>query len=319
MRREEGQALVLYSLSLAALLGMASLAVDVGKLYLVRASFQRAADAAALAGGSGLVVSQTEATSQATQFATLNLSTQPGLSNGTTATVTFPTANTVRVSISNPAVNLFFGGIIGRPTAPVSAGATAILGSVASVTGDLVPLAVYCNNPTTHCDGVLAVGQTHTLQRYCGNFFESGANGSTCGNTIEPDQIFLMGVTFTGDSMSNEVFRSEVYNNYTGTLAIGYPVGALLPGNRNGWRSGMWERLAEGRNEMTLPVIGPDETGVGIKIFDFIKIRASSFNVIGNTDSLSFEIIQHMVSTTSFATGTQGYAIDSVVGVRLIE
>lgn len=322
MRREDGQALVLCCLFLGALLAMASLAVDVGNLYLVRASFQRAADAAALAGGTGLAVSQAQATSLAIQFAGLNLSAQPGPS-GTTTSVTFPTANTIRVSISNQSVGLFFGGIIGRPTAPVAADATAILGPVASVTGDLVPLAVYCNSQTD-CEGVLAVGQTHTLRRYCGNFFLSGPSGSACGNSdddddIGPGEVFLQGVTFTGESNSNAVFRAEVYDGYAGTLAIGDEVGQLLPGNRNGWRRGMTMRLAEGRNEMTLPIIRPADGSGAIEIIDFIKVRVTDFSITGNTDSLTFEIIQAVTSATSFATGSQGYGINSVVGVRLID
>ncbi len=319
VRREEGQALVLCCLFLAALLGMASLAVDVGKLYLVSASFQRAADAAALAGGSGLVVSQAEATSRATQFANLNLSTQPGLSNGTTTTVTFPTANTVKVTISNPALNLFFGGIIGRPTAPVSAHATAMIESVTSMTGNLVPLAVYCYTEAD-CEGVLEVGQQWDMQRYCGNFFESGANGSTCGNSIVPGEAFLTAVTFTGESNSTDVFRDEVLNGYAGTIAVGDQVGTLQPGNRIGWQSGMRQRIQNEDREVVLPVIvsDPDVPG-GIKVFDLIKVYIVDFYNERNWDRLVFRIIQRMTSTTSFATGSEGYNIDSLVGVRLIE
>jgi uncharacterized membrane protein len=54
-REERGASLVLVALSLVAMLGAASLAVDLGLLYVARNEAQRAADAAALAGASAFV------------------------------------------------------------------------------------------------------------------------------------------------------------------------------------------------------------------------------------------------------------------------
>jgi Flp pilus assembly protein TadG len=60
LRNERGATIVLVTLMLAALLGMAALAIDVGMLYNARAEAQRAADAAALAGAGSLLVAPDE-------------------------------------------------------------------------------------------------------------------------------------------------------------------------------------------------------------------------------------------------------------------
>lgn len=60
VRNERGATIVLVALMLAALLGIAALAIDVGMLYNARAEAQRAADAAALAGAGSLVAGPDE-------------------------------------------------------------------------------------------------------------------------------------------------------------------------------------------------------------------------------------------------------------------
>ncbi|HYO46022.1 MAG TPA: pilus assembly protein TadG-related protein, partial [Gemmatimonadota bacterium] len=60
LRNERGATIVLVSLMMAALMGMAALAIDVGMLYNARAEAQRAADSAALAGAGSLLVAPDE-------------------------------------------------------------------------------------------------------------------------------------------------------------------------------------------------------------------------------------------------------------------
>ncbi|MFQ5692130.1 MAG: pilus assembly protein TadG-related protein [Nitrospinota bacterium] len=416
LRQKSGQALVTTTLFMGGILGMAALAIDGGNLYMARASLQRVADAAVLAGASGLAVSQSEATVRANNIAALNLASQPSLA-GSLTTVSFPSPTTIQVTVSNPAVGLFLGGVVGIPFAAVSANASISLAPVASVTGDVVPLAIYCNNPGSGCEGILTVGETRTSRRYCGNFFDGGdgeddddssddtdsdddtdddddpsgeteasssetetsggdtetssetetsetesaddtetgsetesggetespddtdddddpsgetgevaesdesaedASDDACGNPIGPGEVFLQGITITQDSNSNSVFRSQVYNGYPGTVSLGDEVGAL-PGNRNGWRDGMTDRLAEGRDEMTLAVIRPVGEGPTMEVVDFVKIRVTGFTPMGNTDSLSYEIIQHVTSSGATAGEDEGLGINSVVKAQLTE
>src|SRR6188474_3527754 len=55
LRNERGGTLVLYTLSMVVMMGMAALAIDLGFLRKARAEAQRAADAASLAGASAFL------------------------------------------------------------------------------------------------------------------------------------------------------------------------------------------------------------------------------------------------------------------------
>ncbi len=314
--RKEGQTLVIYALFMVALMGMSALAIDVGYLYSIRTSLQRAADAAVLAGASGFEVDTAEASSRANNFATQNLT--GNLATATVA-VNFPTTTSIQVTVSDPTVNLFFGGVVGISSAVVSAVASASLDPITVLPDAPVPLAIYCNDDDAgeDCNDNLSVGDTYTVRRYCGNFFQAGANGNSCGNPIADDEVFFQGVTFTQASDSNAVFRNEVYNGFEEfAIAIGDVVGALR-GNRNGWQGGMENRLAEGRDEMTLLGVRPIGNGLELEVYDFIRVRITNFQRQGNTDTTTFEIIRFVTDTTEFRTNGGGYGVNSVGAVRL--
>jgi len=316
---QKGQALVLVTVFLGSLLGMAALAIDIGNLYVAKSSLQRAADAAVLAGASGLVIDQATATTRATNIGNQNIAAHNTV-NGATLAVAFPAANSIRVTASHPAVALFLGPIAGFNSAAVSATAAATVGPVGGAPG-IVPLAIYCNNPGGCTPANLplstpAAPNPMTLNRYCGNFFQGGPGGSACGNTVAPGEVFLQGVTITQQSNSNAVFRQEVYSGYQGDVNVGDQVGAL-PGNRNGWKSGMIDRLAEGRNEMTLAIIQPLGAGLDMEVVGFVRVRVNNFNVGNgnNTDTTTLEIIEHVCSTCP--SGAPGQGLGSIVKVQL--
>ncbi len=336
-RNKKGQALVITTLFLGGLVGMGALAIDMGNLYVARSSLQKAADAGAFAGASGLTIDQSTATARATNIAGQNIAAHNTI-NGATTAVTFPGVNQVRVTANHPAVNLFLGGIVGVTTAPVSATATARFSAVGSVPPGMVPLAIYCNKPGGCTPGDLRPFNAirPPTQRYCGNFFLDGPNGSACGNSIAPNEVFLQGITITQASDSNAVFRDEVYQGYQGTVSRGDQVGAL-PGNRNGWKDGMTDRLAEAatdptRAEMTVAVIRPIGSGLNMEVIDFVRIRVHSFSSVAsgsgtgvgggngtfNTDLTTFEVIEY-VSNGSPSTPGQGLGINSVVKLELTE
>jgi hypothetical protein len=64
--RERGQSLVLVALWMTALLGLAAVAIDVGRFYAERRFLQNAADAAALAGAQALIAGKTATQAEAT-------------------------------------------------------------------------------------------------------------------------------------------------------------------------------------------------------------------------------------------------------------
>ncbi len=138
-KREEGNALVLIALALVTILGFSALAIDIGVMLTARTQLQDAVDAAALAGASGLLFSQAEATNRAIALAGLNdCINQPVVINA--ANVTFPTAGRVQVQASR-LLNLFFARVLGINTANITATAAAELRTFSGSDGQK-PLAV---------------------------------------------------------------------------------------------------------------------------------------------------------------------------------
>jgi len=137
-RRNRGQILVLFTLSLVVLIGMAALGVDVGYMYSVRHDLQRCADAGALAGASRFINApgetgtwadaavQAEATARAIEYASKDnviqtpLMTQPG----DNIIVTFPGQDNVMVQTERT-VPLFFSRLFLGPTKRITAYAVA--------------------------------------------------------------------------------------------------------------------------------------------------------------------------------------------------
>ncbi len=136
---------VYVAMSLVVLLGFASLTVDVGHIYVARAQMQDAVDAGALAGASGVIISDEVATSRAqtmagansmlgTALGTAEIQVQVGYweSNGNLFSLPDGTEvaqpNAVRVVGARPEIPLFFATILGHDTTSVTKAATAIHG-----------------------------------------------------------------------------------------------------------------------------------------------------------------------------------------------
>ncbi|MBD0324115.1 MAG: Tad domain-containing protein, partial [Aldersonia sp.] len=132
-RREEGQALVLFVISLVAIIGMTGLVLDGGGAFAQRRAQQNVADLAAMAGAVAYAnnnASVAAAETRAREIATLNGFTS-GV-NSTTVAVTVQKDNstgaaTVHVMVARPHRNSF-AGVLGQPSWDVGAEATAITG-----------------------------------------------------------------------------------------------------------------------------------------------------------------------------------------------
>ncbi len=143
--RRRGNVVVLTALIMVALFAMLAFALDIGYMLHVRTELQRSADACAIAAAPHLP-DEAAAGQAALQVAAQNPSgtemildisdTQFGYWDRDTATFTTPTpsgrqANAVRVTVKrtdetgNP-VSMFFAGMLGTPTANVTATATAL-------------------------------------------------------------------------------------------------------------------------------------------------------------------------------------------------
>lgn len=133
VRREDGQALILFAGGLVAFLGLVGMSVDIGQLAYTRTDLQKAADAAALAGAqdlAGLVPSTEHARGAANNYVTKNGGA------GTSATITFSKRNrfndVIRVQATRR-VNYGFLSFVGLSGANPSAQAAAYAGVAVSV------------------------------------------------------------------------------------------------------------------------------------------------------------------------------------------
>ena len=155
-RRNRGQILVLFTLSLVVLIGFAALGVDVGYMYSVRHDLQRCADAGALAGASRFIPgpgeiggwsdpgAQAEATARATDYASKdNVIQTPLLSQpGDNVIVTFDQGpDRIKVQTERT-VPLFFSKLFLGPTKRITAYAVAEAATVSTTTTCLAPFGI---------------------------------------------------------------------------------------------------------------------------------------------------------------------------------
>jgi hypothetical protein len=133
------------------LLGLTAFAVDAGRLVSAKAQLQNGADAGALAAAKYCsLASASDCTSNASGVAAPYgpANSQGNVLAGTglvpTGGVTFPTSNEVKVTTTTPTsgLSMIFAGVIGIPTAQVSASATAQWGGAPRVGPAVLPIAV---------------------------------------------------------------------------------------------------------------------------------------------------------------------------------
>jgi len=139
LKKQEGNVMVIVAAAMVVVLGMAAGAIDVGYIFTAKNQLQTAVDASALAGASGLLYNQAEATSRAIQFAGMNTCMNDPVVISA-ANITFPTAERINVQ-ANRQLNLFFGRVLGIDTITITAMAEAEIGILGGV-GGLKPWAI---------------------------------------------------------------------------------------------------------------------------------------------------------------------------------
>jgi Flp pilus assembly protein TadG len=180
--QERGAVLVVVSLALVALLGLAALAIDLSSFYKAQRQAQSAADAGALAAAWELPNNPTGATSQGMSVATANDPTA-------TATVAPYNGSTTAVRVTvNATSPSFFGTLFGLTQANISA--TAVAGGQGTVTRGAV--FAYADGGQTCSDGVNLNGNSYaatggiqsngilTLGTNPSTKLTTGTWGSTC-------------------------------------------------------------------------------------------------------------------------------------------
>jgi hypothetical protein len=149
-RDERGQAIVLMTLSLVVIMGMAALVLDVGNWYHTKRRLQGTADAAALAGAQLLPNDSSGAQSQALAYANKNGGDVAGGNITVSSTVLPNDTISVRARKTDPGI---FSGILGIASADIDARAKARVGPPTKARY-VAPMVVYCDHPLIHnCNG----------------------------------------------------------------------------------------------------------------------------------------------------------------------
>jgi Flp pilus assembly protein TadG len=199
--KPRGQALILMSIALVALMGMAALAVDIGNLWTTRRRMQSAADAAAMAGVDAITIGETgsSVTSAAKYGAQQN-----GFTDGS-GTTTSPSP--VSVAVYNPPQSGFYQGlssavqvvvsqaqptyfmrVLGWQQVPVSTTATALAVGSGSCVFGLDPSA----------SGAISVAGSATLSSACGIYDNSSSSSALTvggGGVISSPFVGVVGGT----------------------------------------------------------------------------------------------------------------------------
>jgi Flp pilus assembly protein TadG len=169
VKRENGQAMVMTVLFLAALLGMAALVLDVGSWFREKRQLQLTADSAVLAGAQALPGSPSTAASLAFQYAQSN--GRPLSANDLSITSDLSANDTITANARTDAPG-FFSKLFGIETVKVGATATA-RAALAAEALYVAPMVVNKLHPLLSGSGCPCFTQQTTL-----DFGKDGAPGS---------------------------------------------------------------------------------------------------------------------------------------------
>jgi putative Flp pilus-assembly TadE/G-like protein len=149
-RDERGQAIVLMTLSLVVIMGMAALVLDVGNWFHTKRRLQGTADAAALAGAQELPNDSSGAQTMAMNYANQNGGDVAAANIVVSSTVLPNDTIAVRARKTEPG---FFSGVLGIASADIDARAKARVGPPVQARY-VAPMVVYCGHDLIqNCDG----------------------------------------------------------------------------------------------------------------------------------------------------------------------
>ncbi len=148
LKGQGGATVVLYTVAMVAMMGMAALAIDLAMLRKAGAEAQRGADAAALAGASAFLLDQTRAQESTEAVGRARVVADTNYMNGVkfdstsevTVTVVYDSVK-VRVKVRRASVPTWFARVFGQNAFPVGAEAAAVA-DYATGTSCVKPLAI---------------------------------------------------------------------------------------------------------------------------------------------------------------------------------
>jgi hypothetical protein len=266
-RSERGQTMVLTTLFVAALLGIAALVIDLGTWFRNQRDLQAVADAAALAGAQELPESTGLATANANQYANRN--------NGPNPAITFRSTNmsgrsdTINVKLERPAPG-FFAKVFGVNSVQIRANATALASPLGSARY-AAPIGVDKKHP-------LISGPGCSMSLPC---FKQQTELDL--EKIGPGAFRLLNIDGSHGGTGSKTLADWILNGYDGEMPINWyfsDPGAKF--NSSDILSALSERIGE---EMLFPVY--DDTRKEGANFDYevigwIGFVVTSFEARGN-------------------------------------
>jgi hypothetical protein len=292
LKNERGVSLIIAAICIVMLLGMAALAVDVGRLYVARQYLQNSCDAAALAGGIELP-NQAAATDKAAKCAVANHMSNYQISfpaDGMTA----DGATKLRVD-GEMTVTHTFAQALGRISGPVSAYAVVLkVAGVGWVSERVVPWGIPWYD-TTGAQYSYESGQLYTLKVGSQSDLQDGSVARTGGNFYPLALQRSLGDGSSGGS----VYRHDIEWGFDGVVKVG-DVTDTEPGNMIGptrqavvtdsdslfsrasvapWADDTWNNFDYGNSRIVIvPIISPLGNGrTGVTILGFASFYVESF------------------------------------------
>jgi len=225
LERERGNILVIASVALFSVFGFASIAIDVGCILTAKNQLQSAVDASALAGASGLMVSDEAAVFRAVTVGGRNTCLQDSIQIRS-EDVDFPGTDRVRVRAARD-VPMFFAKVAGIRSVRVSASATAELVTIIG-TGGMRPW------------GVPDMG----WPRGTPVLIKSGSLGAPATNPSFYYPIDFPAINRGNPEGGAQTYKDNIVNGTPYTVAIGDEI-QVEPGNMVGpTRQGVNELIA---------------------------------------------------------------------------
>jgi hypothetical protein len=170
-RDDAGAVVIVVAVILTVLLGLGAIVIDAGALYSQRRQIQTAADAAALAGVLELPGNTSHAADVADRYALAN-STDVD-SREFTFSNTYVANDTITAELRDTAMGLFLARFLGWEDAPVSASATAVIGSPTTYGSGVMPFGILASGTVEPPYGY---DPSQLIELVCATGSQSGGN-----------------------------------------------------------------------------------------------------------------------------------------------
>jgi hypothetical protein len=265
-RSERGQAMVLTTLFVVALLGMAALVLDLGTWFRAQRDLQAVADSAALAGAQALPEDTGQASALAGEYTAKNDGPSPGIEFSTTARG----PDTIKVSLEEAAPG-FFAKVFGVNTVQIRGKAKARAGVIGSARY-AAPIGVDHLHPMiTGCDPLPCFNEATELDL----------------EKVGPGAFRLINIDGSRGGTSPAILADWMLNGYDGDMPLNWYFSD--PGAR--FNSSHIQNALRARigTEMLFPVYSETRGGGAnfeYKVIGWIGFVVTDFEARGNSGKL---------------------------------